>query len=329
MNSVTAPDKSDRLLDLRVSQVWRETADIIGIELVDPSGAALPRFEAGAHLDVFTPAGVVRQYSLFNDPAEQHRYCLAVLLEPKGRGGSRSLHERVRDSDVLRVSCPRNKFPLVKHSGPSVLLAGGIGITPILSMAHTLLRSRREFELHYCTRSIERTAFYSQVSAPDLRDRVHLHLDDGPLQQKADLSKLLSEASVDSHLYYCGPDGFMQAVTSAGRGAGWSPDRMHCEYFGSVQAKGQGEKPFIIRLAGRGLEVPIGADETVVQALGARGIFLPTSCEQGFCGSCVTRILSGIPDHRDSVLTDAEKAANDCFTPCCSRAHSDVLVLDL
>jgi len=329
MSSEIVPERSDRLLDLRVSQVWREAADIIGIELVDPSGAALPRFEAGAHLDVFTPAGVVRQYSLFNDPAEQHRYCLAVLFEANGRGGSRSLHEQVRDGHALRVSCPRNKFPLVKHSGPSVLLAGGIGITPILSMAHTLLRSRSEFVLHYCTRSIERTAFYSRVSAPDLRDRVHLHLDDGPPQQKADLSKLLSEASADSHLYYCGPDGFMQAVMSSGRDAGWSPDRMHCEYFGSVQPKSQGERPFIVRLAGRGVDVSIGANETVVEALSARGIFLSTSCEQGFCGSCVTRILSGTPDHRDSVLTDAEKAANDCFTPCCSRAHSDVLVLDL
>ncbi|SLN66425.1 PDR/VanB family oxidoreductase [Oceanibacterium hippocampi] len=319
-------------LSLRVADVRREAEDIVAIELVDPNGGALPTFEAGAHVDVFTPGGAVRQYSLFNDPADSSRYRIAVLWDRNGRGGSRSMHEAVRPGGILQVSRPRNQFRLAADAARHVLVAGGIGITPLLSMAEVLLRQGTDFALHYCTRSIERTAFLARIGEKDLRDHVHLHLDDGAPDQRLDFSALFEgESNEGAHLYYCGPSGFMAAVEAAAAAATWPAGRLHCEYFAVAPSARPADtaKGFVVTLAKSGIDVPVGPSETVVQALQGRGIFISTACEQGFCGTCITGVRAGLPDHRDTVLSDAEKARNDCFTPCCSRSLTDILVIDL
>ncbi|SEB08711.1 PDR/VanB family oxidoreductase [Variovorax sp. YR216] len=317
------------LLQVRVAARRQEAQDICSFDLVAAGAAALPGFSPGAHVDVHVPGGLVRQYSLWNDPTEQGIYRIGVLKEPNGRGGSRAMHEAVEIGTLLQVSAPRNQFALNESAGSSLLLAGGIGITPILCMAQALARRERAFSLHYCTRSRDRAAFLERLYAADLAGSVHLHFDDGPASQRLDIDALLQRQDPATHLYVCGPKGFMDAVLDAAKKSGWPDDRVHYEFFRADPVHLEGDAPFEVRLARSGRIVAIPADRTVTQALAEAGVDVPTSCEQGICGTCVTPVLEGTPDHRDSYLMPDEHAANDCFTPCCSRSRSPLLVLDL
>lgn len=305
-----------------------DAADGIAVfELVAADGGTLPPFSAGAHVDVHPGNGLVRQYSLCNDPAETHRYLLGVLRDPASRGGSAAMHA-LAAGDTLEISAPKNHFPLHADAGHSVLVAGGIGVTPILAMAQSLARAGASFEFHYCTRSAARTAFRERLAADDLRGCTHLYHDDAPGRQ-ADLPGLLAAPRPDAHLYVCGPSGFMAAVLDAARAAGWPEARLHREYFAAPEAPAAPGGAFQVKVQSSGRIIEIAPDVTVVQALAAHGVEIPTSCEQGVCGTCLTRLLSGEPDHRDAYLTEEERAANDQFLPCCSRAKSGMLVLDL
>lgn len=314
-------------LTVNVASRSDEAEGICSFELVSADGDPLPAFTAGAHIDVHIPGGYVRQYSLCNDPSERGLYRIAVLREDNGRGGSRAMHE-VCAGGQLQIGLPRNLFELGANKVRSLLLAGGIGITPIFSMAQTLAASGAPFELHYCTRSAKRAAFLEQIGARLPPDNVHLHHDEGSADQKLDIDVLLGAQGLDCHLYVCGPKGFMDAVLKRARTLGWGEERLHYEFF-SAAPIADGESAFDVKLGRSGRLVHVRAEQTVIEALRAADIELPTSCEQGICGTCVTRVLEGIPDHRDAFLMPEEQAANDCFTPCCSRARTLVLVLDL
>jgi vanillate O-demethylase ferredoxin subunit len=317
-------------LRVRVARKAVEALDICSFELVAADGQPLPAFTAGAHVDVQVPGGLTRQYSLCNPPHETHRYLIGVLREPASRGGSAAMHERVREGDMLTIGAPKNHFPLAPQARRHLLLAGGIGITPILGMAEQLAAAGADFELHYSTRSRERTAFHDRIRASAFADRVAFHFDDGDAAQRLDLATLLAAAPPATHLYVCGPKGYIDAVLASARAHGWPEAQLHREYFaGADAAPAAGDAAFEVQLASTGRVIVVPADRTVVQALAAAGVEVPTSCEQGVCGTCLTRVLAGTPAHRDLYLTPEEQAANDQFTPCCSRATSPRLVLDL
>jgi vanillate O-demethylase ferredoxin subunit len=315
-------------LKVRIARRVVEATDIVSLELAALEGAALPAFSAGAHIDVEIRPGLVRQYSLCNDPTESHRYLIAILRDPASRGGSIAVHDELAEGQVIRISAPRNHFPLVQ-ARRSLLFAGGIGVTPILCMAERLAQTGADFEMHYCARSADRAAFVERIARSGFADRVHLHFDDGDPAQKLDLAAVLDAADAETHLYVCGPGGFIDFVTEGARRRNWSSERMHHEYFGGQKIDTSADDEFEIRLASSGRIVKVPAARTVVAALRAAGVNVEISCEQGVCGTCLTRVLEGVPDHRDHYFTDEEKAANDVFLPCCSRAKSKLLVLDL
>lgn len=314
---------------VRVARKTVEAVDICSFELVAEGDAALPGFAAGSHVDVLLPGGLTRQYSLCNDPTENHRYLIGVLRDPASRGGSRALHDDIQQGDSLRISAPKNHFPLAHEAKRHVLLAGGIGITPVLCMAERLANIGADFEMHYCTRSPDRTAFRERIARSGFAAKVHFHFDDGPAGQKLDIAGLLARPEDGLHLYVCGPRGFMDAVLGSARGGGWPEAQLHYEFFAADVGTTDGDTEFEVQLASTGRVVAVPRDRSVLQALAAAGIDLPFACEQGVCGTCLTRIIEGVPEHRDAYLTPDERAANDQFTPCCSRARTPRLVLDL
>jgi vanillate O-demethylase ferredoxin subunit len=315
-------------LTVKVLRKTQEAQDIASFELARVDGGPLPAFGAGSHIDVQIPGGLTRQYSLCNDDQESHRYRIAVLRDAASRGGSQGMHEQVKEGDLLTISTPRNHFPLVRAER-TLLLAGGIGVTPLLCMAQRLATLGADFELHYCARSAERMAFRAEIAAAPWAQRVHLHFDDGEAAQKLDAASLLAAPAASTHVYVCGPTGFIDHVVGTANAQGWDKANVHLEYFGAAPQDTSGDGSFEVRIASSGQSVTVAKDQSVVQALLAHGIEIMTSCEQGVCGTCVTRVLEGECEHRDLYFTDAEKAANDQFTPCCSRAKSAVLVLDL
>jgi vanillate O-demethylase ferredoxin subunit len=307
-----------------------ETSDICTLELVAvPGSAPLPGFSAGSHVDVHLPGGLTRQYSLCNDPKENHRYLIGVLRDPASRGGSQVVHELVREGDVLQISTPKNHFPLTHDAKKSLLLGGGIGITPILCMAERLAVMGADFEMHYCTRAPERTAFCQRIASSVFANQVQFHFDNGDAVQKLNLATLLSAPKVGCHLYVCGPKGFMDAVLKTARDIGWPEGQLHYEFFAAEVLKSEADASFDVKLASSGRIIPVAKDQTVTQALSAAGVEIQTACEQGVCGTCLTRVLEGVPDHKDQYLTPEEQAANDQFLPCCSRAKTACLVLDI
>ena len=316
-------------LKVRVARKTVEALDICSFELVAADGGALPAFSAGSHVDVHLPGGVTRQYSLCNDPAEGHRYLIGVLKDPATRGGSKAMHEQVNVGDLLDISAPKNHFALAHEAQRHLLLAGGIGITPILCMAERLAVMGADFDMRYGTRSKERTAFLERIARSSFAPRVTHHFDDGPAAQQLDIAALLATPQPGTHVYVCGPKGFMDAVLATARGAGWPEARLHYEFFSAAPTASASDGSFEVQLASSGRVVVVPKDRSVVQALAAAGIEVMTSCEQGVCGTCITRVLEGEPDHRDLYFTPEEHAANDQFTPCCSRAKSARLVLDL
>ena len=316
---------------IEVSVVARnnQAQDICSFELARTDGAPLPAFEAGAHIDVHLPGGLIRQYSLCNPPWENQSYLIGVLKDPASRGGSQAMHEQMQVGQRLLIGEPRNLFPLSENARRSLLFAGGIGITPILCMAERLHQLGADFELHYCARSSERAAFIERLQAAPFAERVQLHFDDGPAAQRLDAAALLTEPAADTHLYVCGPGGFMAHVLDTAKAQGWADQRAHREYFAAAPINHGNDGSFAVQLASSGQIIQIPADQSVAEVLEASGIVIPLSCEQGICGTCLTRVLAGEPEHRDLFLTEAEQAQNDQFTPCCSRAKSPLLVLDL
>lgn len=317
------------MLEVIVTHKRKEALDICSFELARADGTALPVFSAGSHIDVHLGSGLVRQYSLCNPSEENHRYLIGVLLDPNSRGGSKAMHDQITVGQTISISEPRNLFPLEHRATRTLLFAGGIGITPILCMAERLAQSGADFELHYAARSAERAAFQARLRESPFASRVHLYFDDAQPPKPLDMPGLLGEPHASTHLYVCGPTGFMDFVLRSAREQGWSEDTLHREYFSAPSDVHAAGASFEIQLASSGDVYVIGPDQTIIDVLYEAGVDIPVSCEQGICGTCITRVLEGEPDHRDSFLTDVERAKNNQFTPCCSRAKSARLVLDI
>lgn len=314
---------------VRVARKQAIALDIVLFELVSTDGKDLPPFSAGSHIDVSVPGGLTRQYSLCNAANERHRYEIAVLKIHDGRGGSRAMHDLVQEGHEIMISAPKNHFPLARESHGSLLLAGGIGITPLLSMAEQLSAIDLPFELHYCTRSAERTAFRDRIMSSRFAHSATLYYSDGVIEQRINFKNLLDSPRKGFHVYTCGPRGFIDAALATARQQGWSENQLHYEHFKGAPIALSTDESFDVKLANSGRVIRVESQQSVVSALAACGIQIPTSCEQGVCGTCLTRILEGEPDHRDSFLMPDEHAANDHFLPCCSRSKSARLVLDL
>ncbi|MBN3793416.1 PDR/VanB family oxidoreductase [Burkholderia sp. Ac-20392] len=316
-------------LTVRVAAKREEAVGICSFELVRTDGRPMPAFSAGSHIDVAVPGGPTRQYSLCNAPEEGHRYQISILRDPNSRGGSAGMHDRVQVGDELAISVPKNHFPLAHDATRSLLMAGGIGVTPILCMAERLAAIGAPFEMHYCARSRARTAFLDRISRATYARHVQFHFDDQPDTPTFDIAARLARPESGTHLYVCGPTGFMDAVLGAARAAGWPEAQLHYEFFAAGESPAADSERFEVEVASSGQVVMVEEDESIVQALARVGIEIETSCGQGVCRTCETRVLAGEPDHRDMCLTPAERADNDRLMPCCSRSKSARLVLDL
>lgn len=311
-------------MTLRIAGKRMLTDDICELALVDPAGEPLPRFSPGAHVTVETPSGARRRYSLANDPQETDRYVIAVKREPGGRGGSIAMVDQTEEGGELRVAAPVNEFPL-EPAPRYLLVAGGIGITPILSMARQLAREgHRDFQLIYCTRSPEGTAYLDVVTGPEFAGKVTIHHDDGDPEKAYDFWDHFAKPD-KSFVYCCGPVSLMEEVK--GMTGHWPVKAVRFEDFKPTEAIRADDRPFAVVLAKSGERIEVPAGQTILDALRGEGRRLPSSCESGVCGTCKTRLLEGEADHRDLVLRPDE--LRDWIMLCVSRARSEELVLEL
>lgn len=322
------------MMSLRVRSITYEAEGILSYELVDPEGRELPPVEAGSHLDVKVPGTVMtRRYSLCQAPWQRDHYRIAVLDVPGGRGGSRAMHENVRAGQLIEVTGPHNFFPLAEGATRSMLLAGGIGVTPILAMAEQLEREGRDWVMHYCTRTLARTAFASRIGERFNGGQVRIHHDEGVPGQGLDIQALLKEHQPGTHVYFCGPGGFMKAVQQATEH--WPRETVHFEYFGvdpaatppaGSEAVADSEGGEVI-LQRSGRRIHVEPQQTILQALREAGVELVSSCEAGLCGTCSVRYVSGDPVHNDFVLSEEGRREN--VLVCCAMVGSQPLTLDL
>ena len=314
-------------LTLKVVAKRMEAEGICGFELSDIKGRPLPAFSAGSHISLTIRPGLVRQYSLCNDPRETHRYQIAILRHEPSRGGSSAMHDEIGVGDVLQASPPKNHFGLAHGPTRSILIAGGIGITPILCMAERMSNIGEVFQVHYCVRSRSQAAFTERIAASPFGSCVHYHV--STEGSRLDVRRLLETQSRDTHIYVCGSPALIDEVVGASLALGWADEFVHREYFVATEHDTAEDKPFDIVVASTGQIIHVGKDQSALEALAATGIELPSSCSEGVCGTCMTRVIEGDLIHLDRVLTEEEKARNDQFTPCCSRAKGARLVLDL
>ena len=311
-------------LKLRVVELVAEAEGVVVVELRDPAGGELPAFTAGAHIELHLPDGLVRQFSLCNAPGERHRYRVGVGLAPNSRGGSAYVHRTLRVGDLVGVTPPRNNFPLAEHAREQVFFAGGIGITPVMAMIQWCEANARPWRLYYLVRSRQRAAFLQQLEA--YGERVTLPVDDE--QGLFDVAATVGRQDASSHLYTCGPTALMLAVEAAQHGR--PPENVHFEWFvPKAPTAPQRDAAFTVKLARSGLSLEVPPDRSILQVLEAHGVQVVSSCREGTCGSCEVRVLAGTPEHRDSVLSAAEKASNSTLLVCVSRALSGTLELDI
>lgn len=319
------------VIQVKVRRKRTEAIDISAFELVPVSAEALPHYEPGAHIDVDVGGGQVRQYSLCT-PYDGNCYVIGVKRDPKSRGGSLFMHTGVREGDVLNIGAPKNHFPLAPEGQRFILLAGGIGITPLLSMATQLLRAGKKVELHYFAQSMEHAAFRDRLQHGSLAESVTYHLGLGPGDLPGVLATILGAPEPLTYVYLCGPRPFMLLVQQAA--ASWPTRQVRFEYFGTDPASvpestAAADAPFEVSAALSGVTVEVQPGESIVQVLRAHGVHVETSCEEGHCGTCLTEVLEGEPQHLDSFLTPAERASGDRILPCVSRSRSARLVLNL
>ncbi|UST56194.1 PDR/VanB family oxidoreductase (plasmid) [Comamonadaceae bacterium OTU4NAUVB1] len=316
---------ADTKMPLRVARAYDVAEGIRSFELVQPDGSELPPFTPGSHVKVQTPSGAMRKYSLSNDPAERDRYVITVKRDAAGQGGSVSMHDDVKEGDTLPTSVPDNAFPLVEKAKGYLFIAGGIGITPILSM----IRSFGElppapWKLFYLTRSPASTAFLDDLSQPELKKQVRIHHDQGDPARTFDLWPALEKPNT-AHVYCCGPRPLMEAVRDMT--GHWSPANVHFESFNEGGGVRPEDQPFKVKLARSGGEYNVPVGQSILSVLREHGCDAASSCESGTCGTCRTGLLGGEADHRDMVLMPEEMEHQIMI--CVSRARSPELVLDL
>ena len=311
-------------MPLRVTRNDKIADGIHLFEFRDTDGKPLPEFSAGAHIAIQVPGGLLRKYSLCNDPTERDRYLVAVKREANGRGGSANLIDKVKTGDTLMVAAPVNDFGLPPRAQDFLFIAGGIGITPIMAMIREVRAQNKRFRLFYCTRSPETTAFRDELSAPEFKDNVTIHYDSGDPACSLDLKPILAERKNREHMYCCGPRPLMEAVRAMTDH--WSSAAVHFEAFSEAETHKPTDKPFKVRLAHSGAVIDVPTTKTILEALREHGLEVPSSCETGTCGTCRTKMLAGQADHRDLVLAEHERADNIMI--CVSRAKSDEITID-
>ena len=308
-------------LKVRVKSATWEAPGILSYELRALDGGELPAFTAGAHVDLSLPGGLVRSYSLINPQSERHRYVIAVQKDRASRGGSKWVHDSVRPGDVLTLDGPRNNFSLNEAAPHSIFIAGGIGITPILSMTERLSSLGRPWELVYCARTRAAAAFVER-----LKGAVRFNFDEEPGGKVLDIAQVVSAAPADAHLYCCGPNGMLAAFEAAT--AGLPRERVHVEYFTAKEAPAT-EGGFTVVLAKSRREFTVPPGKTILETLLDAGLDVAYSCREGVCGTCETKVLEGTPDHRDLILTEEEQASGGTMMICCSGSRTARLILDL
>ncbi len=312
-------------LSLEVSDAREIARGIHRFELRHPEGQELPEFTPGSHIEVQTPAGLVRKYSLSNCATERDRYVIAVKREPDSRGGSASMAEQLEVGHMLPVGLPDNAFELSPKARHHLLIAGGIGITPILAMARWLRETgEAKFKIVYCSRDADSTAFLDELGGDDWRGLVTIHHDGGDPDEAFDLWPLL-ENPKGGHVYCCGPRGLMESVRDMT--GHWPGGSVHFESFGAETRDTRNNTPFTVELAQQGVSLEVPADRSILDVVREHGVQVSSSCESGTCGSCRTRLLAGEADHRDMVLMADEQ--DDQIMICVSRARSPQLTLDL
>jgi ferredoxin-NADP reductase len=309
------------LTTVRVAAKRTEADGVVTLTLVAPDGGRLPGWTPGAHVDVVLPNGLTRQYSLCGDRWDAHTYRVGVLREPAGRGGSAYVHDRLEPGDVVGLGGPRNNFPLVP-SPAYLFVAGGIGITPLVPMIRQAELLGADWRLLYGGRTRASMAFLGELD--DGRVEIVPQDERGLL----DLAGFLGEPRAGVRVYCCGPAPLLAALAAVT--ANWPPHTARTERFVAREAGPPARADaFTVVLAGSGSTVTVSPQETVLDAVRRAGAEVLSSCRQGTCGTCETGVLEGLPDHRDSILDDAERAAGDCLFPCVSRSCSDRLVLDI
>jgi len=308
---------------VRVAAIREAAIDTRCFDLVAADRRPLAPFTPGAHIDVHAPNGQIRQYSLCSDVRDFARYTIAVKREAAGRGGSRSMHDDVEEGSALGIHEPRNHFPLAENATHSLFIAGGIGITPIHAMIQSLHAGGHSWELHYCARSAAHAAFHDELVALG-GPRVTPWFSEKPI---LDVHALLRDAPEGTHLYCCGPSSLMSAVKAAA--SHWPRERVHFEYFAAPAHVDSPNRRFEVELRRSGLVLEVPPERTLLQVLREHGIEVESSCEEGVCGTCETRVLEGACEHRDFLLSDAEREANKSMMVCVSRARSPRIVLDL
>lgn len=311
---------------VQIKSIQDLTPNIRSFELVTEDGGDLPEFSAGSHVDIVLDNGLTRQYSIANCNHERNRYVIGVLKDVNSRGGSEYIHSQLKVGDRLNISEPRNLFPIHQNTNEAILFAGGIGITPILSMAYHLKRNQIPFKLYYFVRNESSLAF-REILESHFSAETSFHID-GDFNHQVDVNEVLKQPAVNQHLYVCGPNGFMAFIFQTAEKNQWKSDHLHKEHFVANVTESD-NSDFHIQIASTGELIPVTAEETITDVLEKHGFSIPISCEQGICGTCLTNIIEGEPEHRDMILTDEERASNKIFTPCCSRSKSKTLILDL
>jgi ferredoxin-NADP reductase len=316
-------DGATDLINVRLTAIRFAAKDTSLFEFRRVDGKPLPSAEAGAHIDLHLPNGLMRQYSLVEAAEHPAYYIVGIKRDPKSRGGSSHIHDDLRVGTTLQISAPRNNFPLNENAEHTVLIAGGIGITPIWCMLNRLEALGRSWSLYYSCRARSEAAFLDELHS---KNGTQFHFDEESPGKFIDLSAIVSNAPKNAHFYCCGPLPMLAAYEAAT--ASLPREQMHIEYFTSKHGVAK-EGGFTIELASSGKTFEVPAGKTILQVLRDAGFVVPSSCEQGVCGACETRIISGEADHRDAILTESERAANITMMICCSGAKSERLVLDL
>lgn len=314
------------LYDVVVKNRHVEGGNIAVMEFESATSATLPKVEAGAHIDVHLPNGMVRQYSLCQNPNDEGKFRLGILRDPESRGGSISAFDEIKDGMQIQVSEPKNLFPLLKAKH-SVLIGGGIGITPLITMAYQLAHEGASFELHYCGASPEKCAFVDEIKNGELAKHTTFHFKSEGASHRAFFESAIKDIDLESHIYTCGPVGFMDWVINLATTHHFPEQQIHKEYF-QVETDTSGDS-FEVVAERSGKIIMVEAGETILQALAKEGIEIEMSCEQGVCGTCMCDVIEGEPDHRDVYFTDEEKASNEQILVCCSRSKTPRLVLDI
>ncbi|MFW6764047.1 PDR/VanB family oxidoreductase [Acinetobacter pittii] len=314
------------LYDVVVKNRHVEGGNIAVMEFESATSTTLPKVEAGAHIDVHLPNGMVRQYSLCQNPNDEGKFRLGILRDPESRGGSVSAFDEIKDGMQIQVSEPKNLFPLLKAKH-SVLIGGGIGITPLITMAYQLAHEGASFELHYCGASPENCAFVDEIKNGELAQYTTFHFKSEGASHRAFFESAIKDIDSESHIYTCGPVGFMDWVINLATTHDFPEQQIHKEYF-QVETDTSGDS-FEVVAERSGKIIMVEAGETILQALAKEGIEIEMSCEQGVCGTCMCDVIEGEPDHRDVYFTDEEKASNEQILVCCSRSKTPRLVLDI